>query len=72
MYHFRNFFFRVQLQVKMCELSSAGSCLAAGECMQIHSYVNILGCNKKFFPAVAFLPEGRDSLSLSLPCCIVS
>lgn len=72
MYHLRKFLlFRVQLQMKMCGLSSTGACPAAGECMQIFSYVNILVCNKKFFHAVAFLPEGRDSLSF-LPCCFIS
>lgn len=52
--------------MKMFGLSSMGACPAAGECMQILSSVNILVCNKTFFHAVAFLPEGRESLSLSL------
>lgn len=73
MYHFWKFLlFRVQLQMKMFGLSSMGACPAAGECMQILSSVNILVCNKTFFHAVAFLPEGRESLSLSLPCCFMS
>lgn len=71
--HFRKFLlFRVQLHMNMCGLSSMGAFPAAGECRQILSYGNTLVCNKKCFHAVACLPEGRDSLSLSSPCCFMS